>query len=436
MDHPARAEHALHRGGHGDHVSVAIDDDEVGGAAGLLGGVRRAEASPARLSGRGRRAGDLRRDQGRPGLEIGRIQKALHRHVDKVRVAEIAVAVGVHQPAGLGEEVPALHRVRAMGSDVGVGQDAQTHQHGRPARGRRRHADHIDPVGPADRLGDLRLISLQVGQRQGARQVPLGGAPHDGLGNLALQQGGGTLGGNLAQGGGVGRVLEDVAGLDQLAVRLGEIGHGVGLAPPGGGPGGQGGQARGDGKALVGQGLSLGEEVLPGQASVGLLGHIQHGHGPGHAGGPAAGHGVDKGQGLSVGAQKHVGRGAGRGRLAAIVDGHLAGLGVVIGDEGPAAEARALRLHQAQGRLHRHGGVHRRAAAPQHRDARLHRQGMGGGDHAGLLDLGGRSRRRRLPRQGRACRQGQGQDGGGNEGGLQKGNSAHGGLTTQEPVDL
>ena len=389
MDHPAGAEKAFHRSGHGDDVAVAVDDDEVGGAAGLLGGVGGTGSGSAGLAGRRRRTGDLCRDQGRPGLEVGGVQKALHRHVHEVRIAEIAVAVGVHQPAGLGEEVPALHRLRTVGGDVGVGKDAQPHQHRRSARGRWRHADHIDLVGPADRLGDLGLVGLQVGERQGSRQVALGRAPHDGLGDLALQQGGRPLGGDLAQGGGIGRVLQDVAGLDQLAIWLGEIGHGVGLLGLGRAGGGQGGQSRGDGKTLVGQGFSLGEEVLPGQAPVGLLGHVQHGHGAGHAGGPSAGHGGDEGQGLAVRAQEHVGRGAhGRG-LTAVVGGDLSGLRIVVGHEGPTADARALWLHQAQGRLHRYRRVHRRAAAPQDRDARLHRQGMGGGDHAGLLDLSG-----------------------------------------------
>ena len=435
MDHAAGAEQALHRGGHGDDIAVAVDDDEVGGAAGLLRGVGGAGAGAAGFAGRRRRTGRRGRDQGRPGLQVGRVQKALHRDVHEVRVAEIAVAVGVHQPAGLGEEVPALHRLRAVGGDVGVGEDAQAHQHGRAARGRRRDADHIDPVGPADRLGDLGPVGLEVGQGQGSRQGPLRGPLHDGLGDLALQQGGGALGGDLAQGGGVGGVLEDVAGLDELAVRPGEIGDGVGLPGLGRAGGGQGGEARADRKALVGKGLGLGEEVLPGEAPVGLLGHVQHGHGAGHARGPAAGHRVDEGQGLAVGPQEHGRRGALRRGLAAVVGGHLAGLRVVVGHEGPAADAGALRLHQAQGRLHGHRRIHRRAAAPQDRDPRLHRQGVGGGDHAGLLRLRRRGGRRRLRLTGYG-RQGQGQDGGGKEGGLQQGEGAHGGLTTREPPDL
>ena len=56
------------------------------------------------------------------------------------------------------------------------------------------------------------------------------------------------------------------------------------------------------------------------------------------------------------------------------------GFGVVIEHEGAAAEARALRLHQAQHRLHRYRRIHRAATGPQHREARLGCQRIGGND--------------------------------------------------------
>ncbi len=64
------------------------------------------------------------------------------------------------------------------------------------------------------------------------------------------------------------------------------------------------------------------------------------------------------------------------------------GLGVVVDEIGPAPEAGALRLDQAEDGLDRDGGVHGVAAPAQHLDPRVHRQGVGGGDH-GVFGEGG-----------------------------------------------
>jgi len=54
---------------------------------------------------------------------------------------------------------------------------------------------------------------------------------------------------------------------------------------------------------------------------------------------------------------------------------------VEVQQEGPAANAKRLRLHHAKHHLQRDGCVHRTAALSQHIHPRLHRQRVGGGHH-------------------------------------------------------
>ena len=98
-----------------------VDDDQVGGAAGLLGAVgRRAPARRAACPRAGGRAGVVADQLGALG-DVGRVAAGPSTGTgDEVGIADVAVAVGVHQPAGLGEQVPG-HRVgRAARGDVGA----------------------------------------------------------------------------------------------------------------------------------------------------------------------------------------------------------------------------------------------------------------------------------------------------------------------------
>ena len=165
------------------------------------------------------------------------------------------------------------------------------------------------------------------------------------------------------------------------SVRLGEIGHRVGGPALGKAADDHLGQARADDEAVLGQAFSRSKQVAPGQATMVGMGHVQHGDGPGGARGAAAHQHLDKGQGLALGVQEHVRGRRRRGLFPAVIGADLAGLGVVVDQKGPPAEAGTLRLHQPQHRLDRYGGVHRRAAGPQHLQPGLHRQGMGGGHH-------------------------------------------------------
>ena len=113
------------------------------------------------------------------------------------------------------------------------------------------------------------------------------------------------------------------------------------------------------------------EQLAPGELAVLLVGQLEHGERARHADGNARGHGVAEAERLAVDAQEHRGRGAGRRRLAAVIDVDGAGGALVVQQEAAAAEARGLRLDDAQHHLDRNRGVDRRAAAAQHLEARL-----------------------------------------------------------------
>ena len=75
------------------------------------------------------------------------------------------------------------------------------------------------------------------------------------------------------------------------------------------------------------------------------------------------------------------------GRPAAGVDaGQLAGFGLVIDDEEIAADAAALRFHDAEGGIGRDGRIDGGAAAGQHLRSGLRREGLGGGDDSAIGD--------------------------------------------------
>ena len=372
----------------------------MGGAGWLLGAVRRARTGALGVAGRQRFGVGHGSDQFGAVRQIVGVQQALDRHVDEIRIGDIAVAVGVHQPAGLAEQVPALRVIAVLG-DGGVLQQAQALQNRGPARRRIGDAHDIDPIGPAQAGAGLGPVGLEIGQGQQSRHWALTHLGHDGLGDRAFQQRPGPLGGDLADGGGIGRVLQDVARLDLGPVGLGEIGDGVwgcGLATA---ASRGGGHATRDRKAAIGQTLGLAEQVLPGQFAVLRLSQRQHGDGARRAGRPAAEDRHALVQRLAVVAIEQLRRRRHRGGFATVVGGHGLGLRVVVGQERAAAQARALRLHQAQRRLHRHRRIHRRTAGAQHLQARLHRHRIGGGHHAGRRRSGlrGRHLRRRARRQ-------------------------------------
>jgi hypothetical protein len=121
-----------------------------------------------------------------------------------------------------------------------------------------------------------------------------------------------------------------------------------------------------------------------------LLGRdLPRGQRAGHAHGlPGADHGGEV-ERLAVLGQELVLRERGRGGLAPVDRADLSGLRAVVDEETPAADARGVRLGDAQGGGGGHGGVRGVAAPLEHVDADLARERVHGGDRAAAAGHGG-----------------------------------------------
>jgi hypothetical protein len=106
------------------------------------------------------------------------------------------------------------------------------------------------------------------------------------------------------------------------------------------------------------------------------MGELEQRDGAGHAGGAAAEHRVAERQGIAAVVEEHVGRRPRRRDLAPVIDGQAAVAGVVIVEEGAAAEARALRLDQREHGLDGDRRVDRAAAAAEDVHAGLAASGL------------------------------------------------------------
>lgn len=139
-----------------------------------------------------------------------------------------------------------------------------------------------------------------------------------------------------------------------------------------------------DGEALVGQRDGGLEQARPGQLAVLAVGLREHRHRAGGAHRAAAGHGHHEGQGLALFVEEELLVGPG-GRGLAAIEG-LDAAPVVVQQEGTAADAAGLRLHQREHHLHGDGRVHRAAAGAQ--DARAGLSGQRVGRRHGLAREG------------------------------------------------
>ena len=133
------------------------------------------------------------------------------------------------------------------------------------------------------------------------------------------------------------------------------------------------------------------EQVGPGQLAVLPVRQLQQGDGAGHADREARPTASRKRQRLAVAAQEQLGRRAGRRGLAAVVGDHGAGRAVEMQQEAAAADARGLRLDDAQHHLHGDRRIDRRAAAAQDVEPGLGGQRVGRRDHRPGCRLGRRS---------------------------------------------
>jgi hypothetical protein len=141
-------------------------------------------------------------------------------------------------------------------------------------------------------------------------------------------------------------------------------------------------QARADREALLGKRDGGLEQPRPRQLAVLAVRQCQHRQRAGHADRAAARHRVHESQRLALCAEEQAFIGPGGGGLAT-VEG-LQAPAVVVQQEGTAADAAGLRLHQREHHLHRDRGVHRAAAGAQDPRARFGRQRIGRGDGLAL----------------------------------------------------
>ena len=235
-------------------------------------------------------------------------------------------------------------------------------QHGEAARRRQREAaDAIRAIGVADRLAHDDPVVREVGHREVAGIERMAGdRVDDVLRDRARVERVRALGGDRAQRPRIGRIAQHRADRQHLAVRIEEVRaqprlRDVLLGRE------QRVQPRRQREAVLGQRDRRREERRPLEATVPAMHVFEQAHRAGHADRPAADHRVEEIQRLAV-PEEAVGlRRRGRG-LAAVVRDEALRLRVVQQQERAAADARRLRLREAQHELHRDRRVGGRAA--------------------------------------------------------------------------
>ncbi len=143
-----------------DDVAPLVGDDEVVGLGALVhrvaghGRGRACRVRRERRSGCDRRGQRGGADEAATGGRERGVEQAVLRHRFVVGVADVGVAVGEGEPAGL--EVVEQRRRPRLGGEIKAGQDVQRLAGGDPAARRRRHpVDVQTPVGDVGRLAVL-----------------------------------------------------------------------------------------------------------------------------------------------------------------------------------------------------------------------------------------------------------------------------------------
>ncbi len=339
--------------------------------------------APARRSGAdlGQRV-VARQKLAAPGQIIG-IQQTLGRHRHEVAVGHVAAAIGEGQARGIADQPPAFRVVGPQAGQIIAAKRAQNLPYGQPARRRGAHAaDFVVAVFDADRRTFDHLVARQILGRQDAR-IALGVADrgNDVLCDFAGIEGTAAVGGDAAQGLGIGGVLQGIAGRDGSAAGKEVIGGRAKALQRLAFLGDQRGQARRHVKAVLGQIDGGTEQPAPIGLAPAAMRLFQQRRRARRADRPSADHRLHEFQRLAVLVLKQRRRGLGGGGLAGIQRRDLAAFGVIPDQEGPAAEARALRFDQTQHGLNRDHGVGGAAAGLQHLGAGLHRQRVGGRHH-------------------------------------------------------
>ncbi|MNO45652.1 hypothetical protein D3C76_359240 [compost metagenome] len=328
-------------------------------------------------------------DEATPLGEIALVQHAAHRHRDEVAVGHVLVAVGEGEPRRLAVKVDCLARGGQPAVRPGHGferchvpalQHAEDLAEGQGAGGGGREAAHLA----------LAIVKAEAVPQPGAVAGQIRGAQHPGVGGMGVHLGHHGLGdGPSIEGIGTvpcqrpeypGQCRVGEAGARHLgaAVRLVEVGPGLGVFGQIGVLGEQGGQAWAYHKALLCQGDGGLEQAGPGQLAIALVGQGQGAHRAGGTDRATAHHAVVERHRFAILHEQLI-RGRRGGRLTAIHGRHL--LAIPHQHEGAAADPGGLRLHQGQYQLDGDGRIDGAASRLDDLVARIHRQRVGRGHH-------------------------------------------------------
>ena len=199
---------------------------------------------------------------------------------------------------------------------------------------------------------------------------------HHGLGDGPSIEGIGPIPCQRSEYPGQCRVGEAGARRLGAAIRLVEVGPGLGVFGQIGILCQQGGQTRADDEALLGEGDGGLEQAGPGQLAIAGVGQRQGTHSTGGADRATAHHAVIERHRLAILHEQLI-RGRRRCRLPAIHGRHL--LAIPHQHEGAATDPGRLRLHQSQYQLDGDGRIDGAASRLDDLVARIHRQRVGRG---------------------------------------------------------
>ena len=171
-----------------------------------------------------------RRDAAPAPVQISPVEKAVHGHVDEVRIRDVETPVGIGEPACLGDQMDRLGGTRFKPRQVEPFEQAEDLKGREPARGRRRHgADPPAAIGPAERFTRLGAIFGDIADRHGPG-IDQGclNRRRDVAGDRSAVERVRAVLGDASERRAEGGVLEHAAGLPRLAVCGEEIGPGRG----------------------------------------------------------------------------------------------------------------------------------------------------------------------------------------------------------------
>ena len=182
---------------------------------------------PGRLTRRHGFLGEciVRVEQPCPFAEIFLFEETLDRCRHEIWIGQISFAVRKRQTLRIADQPPAFNIVRPEPLQIEVFENAQHLADGNATGGGRPHAAYIESaIGKADRFPLLDPVIGEIGQRENAGiALCLAHGLDDRLRNRAGIEGIGAAGRDRPQRFGIGRVLEESAGLQRCAAIVEEI---------------------------------------------------------------------------------------------------------------------------------------------------------------------------------------------------------------------